>query len=150
MNIGIRQDDDVDMRFTFSPKEMDLLDIRGVNFIHPINVRIYHIKKSIANFEILLNVSTRIQLDCSDCLESFEQDMVLDLKIDDEELEFMDDYECNENPNLINILPFIREELIISSPDYAICSDDCKGLCPKCGKNLNYGRCDCVIEENFE
>ena len=28
-----------------------------------------------------------------------------------------------------------------------MCSQDCKGLCPHCGKNLNDGPCDCVEEE---
>ena len=28
-----------------------------------------------------------------------------------------------------------------------VCDEDCKGLCPKCGKNLNQGECGCVVKE---
>ena len=41
----------------------------------------------------------------------------------------------------------IKDELIMSLPARLLCSDDCKGLCHKCGKNLNLGRCDCPEKE---
>jgi uncharacterized protein len=28
----------------------------------------------------------------------------------------------------------------------ALCREDCKGICPQCGKNLNLGPCDCKVE----
>lgn len=37
----------------------------------------------------------------------------------------------------------IREALILAEPEYALCRDDCRGLCPDCGKDLNEGPCDC-------
>jgi uncharacterized protein len=32
-------------------------------------------------------------------------------------------------------------------PTKRLCSEDCKGLCPYCGKDLNEGRCDCEVDE---
>jgi uncharacterized protein len=40
----------------------------------------------------------------------------------------------------------VREEIILSIPMKAVCSETCKGLCPECGQNLNEGQCDCVVE----
>ena len=37
----------------------------------------------------------------------------------------------------------IREELILNMDMTVLCSEDCKGLCPRCGKNLNEGDCGC-------
>ncbi|MCH5160118.1 MAG: DUF177 domain-containing protein [Clostridiales bacterium] len=37
----------------------------------------------------------------------------------------------------------VRDEIVLSLPSSFICKDDCKGLCPKCGINLNEQRCDC-------
>ncbi len=37
----------------------------------------------------------------------------------------------------------IRAELLIQVPDLPHCSEDCKGLCPQCRKNLNEGDCAC-------
>lgn len=37
-------------------------------------------------------------------------------------------------------------ELLLRWPDKVLCNDDCKGLCPNCGKNLNAGPCGCLEE----
>lgn len=41
----------------------------------------------------------------------------------------------------------IREELVLTVPAYAVCSPDCKGLCPSCGVDLNVETCQCVRHE---
>lgn len=41
----------------------------------------------------------------------------------------------------------IREELILSLDPYAVCDPECRGLCPRCGVNLNQETCECVSEE---
>ena len=37
----------------------------------------------------------------------------------------------------------IREQVLLAVPLKAICREDCKGLCPHCGKNLNFETCSC-------
>ncbi|MBI4499711.1 MAG: DUF177 domain-containing protein [Gemmatimonadetes bacterium] len=37
----------------------------------------------------------------------------------------------------------IREELILAMPEYVLCRENCAGLCPQCGKDLNEGPCEC-------
>ena len=37
----------------------------------------------------------------------------------------------------------LTEDLLLDVPSKFLCSPDCKGLCPSCGKNLNHGDCDC-------
>lgn len=37
--------------------------------------------------------------------------------------------------------------ILLSLPMKSVCRDDCKGLCPNCGKDLNKGQCDCLIED---
>ncbi|HEX8731325.1 MAG TPA: DUF177 domain-containing protein [Ktedonobacterales bacterium] len=41
----------------------------------------------------------------------------------------------------------IRQALVLALPMKPLHSEDCKGLCPHCGKDLNDGPCDCAIEE---
>jgi len=38
----------------------------------------------------------------------------------------------------------LREQVLLALPLKTICRDDCKGLCPHCGENLNEGQCSCV------
>ena len=42
---------------------------------------------------------------------------------------------------------FIYSETVMSLPMKHICHEDCKGICSKCGKNLNDGKCDCPEKE---
>ena len=43
----------------------------------------------------------------------------------------------------IDLKPALREQILLSIPPSPVCSDDCKGLCPRCGKDLNEGECGC-------
>lgn len=49
--------------------------------------------------------------------------------------------------NDLEISSAIREEVVLAAPVYAICKEDCRGLCPKCGVNRNEETCDCVLDE---
>ena len=40
----------------------------------------------------------------------------------------------------------LREQLLLALPLKATCREDCKGLCPQCGKNLNLEKCSCTSE----
>ena len=41
----------------------------------------------------------------------------------------------------------LRDDILLELPSKLLCRDDCKGLCPKCGKNLNEGSCGCDLRE---
>ena len=43
----------------------------------------------------------------------------------------------------IDLLPDVRDAFMAGIPIQLKCSPQCKGLCPKCGKNLNQGSCSC-------
>jgi uncharacterized protein len=42
----------------------------------------------------------------------------------------------------------IKEQFILQRPMQLLCKEDCQGLCPYCGKNLNKGQCQCRPEYN--
>jgi len=43
----------------------------------------------------------------------------------------------------IDFAPGVREQIILALPMKPVCRDDCRGLCPRCGQNLNRGPCAC-------
>ncbi len=47
----------------------------------------------------------------------------------------------------LDIDEFIYTEVVVNLPMKHLCSEDCKGVCSKCGKNLNEGKCDCPVKE---
>jgi len=60
------------------------------------------------------------------------------------ELEEM--YVIYDNDTL-DITDIIRETILAELPLKVLCRDDCRGLCPKCGMNLNQGQCECDLQE---
>jgi uncharacterized protein len=45
---------------------------------------------------------------------------------------------------VIDITEDVRQTVLLSVPLKHVCREDCRGLCPHCGKNLNEGACGCV------
>lgn len=43
----------------------------------------------------------------------------------------------------VDLAPLVTEQLILGLPSRALCAEECRGLCPQCGTNLNVQRCDC-------
>ncbi|OXM15951.1 YceD family protein [Paenibacillus herberti] len=53
----------------------------------------------------------------------------------------------------VNLQPYVEGTLLIYLPLAPLCSEDCKGLCPDCGTNLNEQSCGCSrdrIDPRFE
>ena len=46
----------------------------------------------------------------------------------------------------LELAPMLREQLILTSPMHPLCSEECRGLCARCGKDLNEGPCRCGEE----
>ncbi len=59
-------------------------------------------------------------------------------------LESGDNDDFLEVPNLrLDLDALVEEDVNLALPSKYLCNDDCKGLCPTCGKNLNKDQCDC-------
>lgn len=71
------------------------------------------------------------------CQYKFSHVLVLSLEEDDEEHYVeVQDYK-------LDLDELIRADILLELPTKFLCRDDCKGLCPVCGKNLNEGPCNC-------
>lgn len=45
---------------------------------------------------------------------------------------------------VLDLAPLLRAEVMLASTNGMLCREDCKGLCPECGTNLNHETCDCA------
>lgn len=82
---------------------------------------------------------------CSRCAEEYKKDFKLYFEhllannlVNDEN----DDYIVVEN-SVLDLDALICEDIVLSLPNKFLCREDCKGLCSKCGENLNDGPCGC-------
>ena len=57
-----------------------------------------------------------------------------------------DDYVILEE-GMLDFDETLIEQILLEFPSKLLCREDCKGLCPKCGKDLNEGGCDCPKHE---
>jgi uncharacterized protein len=102
------------------------------------------------------DLSAQIKQECGRCLEmatipiggDFAYTLVPektetaeDLELSAEELET-----SYYRGDFIDLAPIICEQIVLQAPMKILCADDCKGLCPHCGINLNKGSCHCRSE----
>lgn len=88
---------------------------------------------------------------CARCLNAFEFPVTGEIEgyylLSEEEdaPEDMDDDEFSYLPknNVIELDPLLKAALLLEMPLVPLCDDDCKGICPDCGADLNEGPCGC-------
>ena len=113
----------------------------------PVHVKVEHIRGK----ELLITAETRlsVMIPCDRCLEDVKREFELncvkhvDVGLSDAELteeldesNFIDGYHLDVDKLLSN-------EILSGWPEKVLCKEDCKGLCPVCGQNLNTKSCDC-------
>lgn len=89
---------------------------------------------------------------CARCLDEFtipldgEIEGYFLLSHEQDAPEDMDDDEFDVLPenHIIDFEPLIIAALLLEFPLVPLCDEDCKGLCPTCGANLNEGACECT------
>lgn len=60
-----------------------------------------------------------------------------------DDLEDPDVFVFDPRENGLDLRPAIREQWLLAAPAYVQCREDCRGLCPTCGADLNAGACSC-------
>jgi uncharacterized protein len=86
--------------------------------------------------------------ECRRCLTdvqtpSSEDVHMLFAEAGDEEVDDPDVYEYDSRAHSLDLRPAIREHWLLIAPAYALCKEDCAGLCATCGADLNAGECHC-------
>jgi uncharacterized protein len=118
------------------------------------------LRKDSQKVRLVGRVTTMLELDCSRCLEAFR--VPIDAKFDvlflpagantstsgDAEQEVGDEDlgVSFYKDDTIDLGEVIREQFYLVLPMKPLCREDCRGLCPVCGKNRNRETCDCQNE----
>ncbi|MCR5545166.1 MAG: DUF177 domain-containing protein [Lachnospiraceae bacterium] len=85
---------------------------------------------------------------CDRCLEEVEVSVPIKIS---EEFDISDDtISCDEEEgvicieeNFLDVDCLVVNEILVNWPAKVLCKEDCKGICPVCGKNRNLEECDC-------
>jgi uncharacterized protein len=134
LNVDIRQIPSQGLRIQDEFSAHDL-DIEADIFSCPGPIKIDAYITKIANaVSARIAVKLSMATSCSRCLASLQNDLERNIDLD---------FPADPSEPNIDLAPYIRDEIILDYPVKPLCSPECKGLCFKCGKNLNEGNCNC-------
>lgn len=105
-------------------------------------------------------ITAHIRQDCSRCLVDVKStinkklDLMYLIKNESEKKEITltkeetgYDFVDGEDIDLFSI---IIEQVLLDADFKPLCKDDCKGICPKCGVDLNIGTCNCKLDDKTD
>jgi uncharacterized protein len=133
--------------------QQDKLDDQIDGITRPITAKI-DIYKAGERFVLEGAIAGSVSVMCDRCLGSFEKDVKTEFKLfftpparydTKAEIELLEEdldtgFINGEEINLDNIF---REQIYLSLPIKNLCKEDCRGLCPGCGVDLNIQNCKC-------
>lgn len=127
------------------------IDFAGSTYCadHERTVDIYVSNQGNRNIEVKLNTAVNLHSSCSRCLE----DVIIPVQVnfadiisvnkdgrgttsDKDDTNYIDEF-------MLDTDALILDEIYPQIPGNVLCRDNCKGLCPVCGRNLNDGICSC-------
>lgn len=131
-------------------------DTDGLDLVYPVLYQ-GRLLKFGDDMELVLKVKYTLRTNCDRCLKEMEMGVSYDTEFYIPSSEGRHIYEEDNSDEILfledNELPLedlVMSLVITSIPTKALCDEDCKGLCPKCGKNLNEGSCNCELEVTDE
>lgn len=126
----------------------------------------FHIQPMGNIYEVTGKFHSAIKIECTRCLKDFALKMderIHELLIPGKELprtgrEMKVNHtselgDAGVTSSMVNFPNFdagnlMRDTVALAQPDHPVCSENCKGLCQYCGKNLNEGACGCAAMHN--
>jgi len=127
------------------------LEAEGIRFTGPVNAKLRLFKQGDSVY-IKAELSVPVESECAKCLVPVHRILEGTLEnqyqpLPKEERDILDDvgigYYSGED---IELSEDLVESFLLELPARIVCSEDCKGLCPKCGQNLNEAECDCRLQ----
>ena len=131
----------------------DLPD-RGTDFVDDHILCTLSAKMVQFGFQICGEIRASSEYECDRCLTNFRKDLMLPFKLclaanEDLSIDGLNDFiYFPENLDSIELNNSIADIIGLSKPIKKTCSKKCKGLCSKCGSNLNNTSCDCKPGSN--
>jgi len=133
-NVGFSRDFPFEIPSIYLPPDLDLRKLSGI----------VRVTRATQGLLVQIRMRARVVAECVRCLNKFYQP----LKIESTELYAFSLNSVTDSGLLvpengkIDLAPIIREEMLVAIPISPLCKQDCKGLCPICGEDLNETACN--------
>ncbi|MBR1863447.1 MAG: DUF177 domain-containing protein [Ruminococcus sp.] len=133
-----------DIDYLISPEEIG--EYQSYVFTAPIKVH-GRVQNRAGIVTLMFDTVTTLSLTCDRCLKEFERTVgpsfshTLVRGLESDEYDY-DEYVVCER-DVLDLNELALADLVLSLPTKILCKEDCKGLCPVCGHDLNEGGCGC-------
>ena len=144
-----------DFSRTFSPQDVTQPG-DAYRIVAPVELK-FEVHKDRDKFRLEGTAATELELPCSRCLEPFR--MPVDVSFNHRylpasEMSTEDEREAQDEDldisyyrdDQIDLNELLREQFYLALPMKPLCQENCQGLCPQCGTNLNTSTCACEPE----
>ncbi|MFH1691491.1 MAG: DUF177 domain-containing protein [Candidatus Omnitrophota bacterium] len=128
---------EVDFFQEWDPKKLEI-DIEGLEFKGLLNIKVFA-KRDSGIVNVHVHIGAPVELTCARCLDKFDGFCDKSFRLIYSVDLAKEDIVLDDN---------IRQELILSYPQKILCRHDCRGLCSRCGSNLNRSVCKCKTKED--
>lgn len=109
---------------------------------------------TIEDIRVVGDFSTRIEMKCARCLDPVVRDLAstfdllyrplgVDAGVEERSVQEVDAGISYYQGDGLLLEDVLREQVLLAVPIKAVCREECKGLCPRCGRNLNFEACVC-------
>ena len=132
----------LESNFSFEYEKKDELpNFYGIALISPISVSGTSILQG-DDVYVDGTIKCKIVGECARCLKKVEREWSCDFSVVYAVVRQDEDDYLYKNGR-VDLTPAVEDAILTSIPTVIYCKDDCLGLCPKCGKDLNDGPCNC-------
>jgi len=122
---------------------------REIRFLEPVDLDVTYSFDGKA-FSLTGTFQTALASLCARCGEAFREPLNVSFEerfVKEAQAEEDDEEVYLFEGDTLDLTSMVLDNLFLHLPIISVCSDDCKGLCPYCGCNLNITQCACVPEE---
>ena len=125
--------------FEYAP-ETQLSDIPQTEILSPVKVNGTVTLTDMHSAYIDGEISFTLKGECTRCLGDAEREYIAEFA---EQVEENNDDGYSVINDKVDLTKIVDDRIILNLPINFLCKDDCKGICPKCGANLNQEECKC-------
>lgn len=125
--------------FEYTP-ETNLSDIPETEIVAPVKVMGTVTLTSDHSAYLDGEIVYTLKGECTRCLSDAEKEYVVAF---DEQVEQNNPDGYSVVNDKVDLVKIVDDRIILSLPINFLCKDDCKGICPSCGANLNQEECKC-------
>jgi len=129
--------------FEYEIPETEFSHAKGYNFAVPVSIKGSFYNRAGIVY-MIYSVKFTLNIICDRCLKEIQRDYSFDFKhivvtsVNSEN----DDFIIAENDS-VDVNEIALSDIILELPTKMLCCEDCKGICPVCGFNLNESECNC-------